>query len=224
MTSAPATEVAAAAVPSSAPTTARDGGCSEDTRWIVFVIGSSASGKTVTAQHLADVLKAKYIEGDDFHPAANIAKMSRGEALTDADRAGWLQAISEHAVVHLRGPGTHHLIVTCSALKREYRSLLRKGAHETGDLRILFVLLDVPEAELVHRADVRAQTTHHFAKSNLVHSQLAILEKPDAAHPEPDVIIVDANRPLPEVEASALATVEAAWIKADEEEAENMAA
>lgn len=207
------------AAPSSAPTTARNGGCMEDTRWIVFVIGSSASGKTVTAQHLADVLRAKYIEGDDFHPQANIAKMSRGEALTDADRAGWLQAISEHAVVHLRGPGTHHLIVTCSALKREYRALLRKGAHMAGDLRLLFVLLDVPEVELVRRADVRAQTTHHFAKSNLVHSQLAILEKPDGAHPEDDVILVDGNRPLPEVEASALAAVETAWSKADEEEA-----
>lgn len=220
----PPSPATAAAAPSSAPTTARDGGCSEDTRWIVFVIGSSASGKTVTAQHLAETLKAKYIEGDDFHPAANIAKMSRGEALTDADRAGWLQAISEHAVVHLRGPGTHHLIVTCSALKREYRQLLRKGAHEAGDLRLLFVLLDVPESELVRRADVRAQTTHHFARSNLVHSQLAILEKPDAAHPEADVVIVNGNRPLPEVEASALAAVEAAWIKADEEEAKQAVA
>ncbi|CAK7203808.1 hypothetical protein SEUCBS139899_006556 [Sporothrix eucalyptigena] len=211
-----ATEAPAPAAPG-APITARDGGCMDDTRWIVFVIGSSASGKTVTAKYLAGVLNAKYIEGDDFHPKANIEKMSRGEPLTDADRAGWLQAISEHAVVHLRGPGTHHLIVTCSALKREYRQLLRKGAHEAGDLRLLFVLLDVPEAELIRRSEARAG---HFAKSNLVRSQLAILERPDSTkeHAEPDVIVVDGNRPLSEVEQSALAIVETAWHKADEEE------
>lgn len=146
--------------------------------------------------------------------------MSRGEALTDADRAGWLRAISEHAVVHLRGPGTHHLIVTCSALKREYRALLRRGARAAGDLRLLFVLLDVPEAELVRRADARARTTHHFAKANLVHSQLAILERPDGTpeHAEPDLVVVDANQPLAAVQQSALAAVEAAWYKADQRE------
>ncbi|CAK7218849.1 hypothetical protein SBRCBS47491_003644 [Sporothrix bragantina] len=207
-------------VPAPPPLTARDGGCIDDTRWIVFVIGSSASGKTVTAKYLANVLNAKYIEGDDFHPKANVDKMSRGEPLTDADRAGWLQAISDHAVVHMRGPGTHHLIVTCSALKRDYRALLRTGAHKAGDLRLLFVLLDVPEAELVRRSEERARTTGHFAKSNLVHSQLAILERPDGTpeHAEPDIVVVDGNRPLPEVEASALAIVEATWHKADEDE------
>ncbi|CAK7214826.1 hypothetical protein SCUCBS95973_002265 [Sporothrix curviconia] len=211
---------ATAAAPAPPLLTARDGGCIDDTRWIVFVIGSSASGKTVTAKYLADILHAKYIEGDDFHPKANVEKMSHGEPLTDADRAGWLQAISEHAVVHLRGPGTHHLIVTCSALKRDYRALLRTGAHKAGDLRLLFLLLDVPEAELIRRSEERARTTGHFAKSNLVHSQLAILERPDGTpeHAEPDVVVVDGNRPLPAVEASALAVVEAAWHRADEEE------
>ena len=142
--------------------------------------------------------------------------MSHGEALTDADRAGWLEAISEHAVVHLRGPGTHHLIVTCSALKRDYRTLLRTGAHRAGDLRILFLLLHVPEDELLRRSNARA---NHFAKSNLVRSQLAILELPDAEHPEPDVVLIDGNQPLPKVEASALKAVEEAWAKADAEEA-----
>lgn len=188
----------------------------EDTRWIVFVIGSSASGKSVTAKHIADTLHAKFIEGDDFHPKANIEKMSHGEPLTDADRAGWLEAISEHAVVHLRGPGTHHLIVTCSALKREYRRLLRTGAHKAGDLRILFLLLNVPEEELLRRSNARA---NHFAKSNLVRSQLAILELPDDAHPEPDVILIDGRGPLEEVEESALKAVEDAWAKADADEA-----
>ncbi len=145
-----------------------------------------------------------------FHPKANIDKMSHGQPLDDEDRAGWLQAISEHAVVHLRGPGTHHLVVTCSALKHDYRALLRQGAHATGDLRLLFVFLDVPEAELVRRADARAG---HYAKGNLVHSQVEILERqgPD----EPDVLTVDGNQPLAAVRANALAAVQAAWAAAD---------
>ncbi|OAA63424.1 Carbohydrate kinase, thermoresistant glucokinase [Niveomyces insectorum RCEF 264] len=184
-----------------------DGGSSDDTRWIVFVTGATACGKTVTAQYLANKLHAKYIEGDDFHPKANIDKMSRGEGLTDADRAGWLEAISEHAVVHLRGPGTHHLIVTCSALKRSYRALLREGARRAGDLRLLFLFLDVPEAELVRRATAR---TNHYAKGNLVHSQVAILERPNPQD-EPDVVTIDGNRPMAAVEQSALEAVHRAW-------------
>jgi gluconokinase len=113
--------------------------------------------------------------------------MSRGEPLTDEDREGWLEALRDHETAQPSDPGVPpHLVMTCSALKRHYRDVLREGGVHAGNLRIRFVFLDAPEEVLVKRA---AERKGHFAGPNLVHSQFAVLETP--ADDEGDVITVD---------------------------------
>ncbi|KAK3502197.1 P-loop containing nucleoside triphosphate hydrolase protein, partial [Neurospora crassa] len=162
-------------------------------RWIWFVTGPTACGKTTVAKGLAENLNLTYVEGDDYHPKANVEKMSRGEPLTDADRAGWLQALAEHETAKPPTSSSPHLVITCSALKRHYRDILRLGSEHAGDLRIRFIFLQAPEEVLMERAHNRKG---HFAKENLVHSQFMILEMPDPTKPkeeggEPDVLIVN---------------------------------
>lgn len=129
--------------------------------------------------------------------------MSRGEALTDEDRADWLAALRDHESVPPEPGKAPHLVITCSALKKAYRDLLREGANQANNLRIRFIFLDAPEEVLVERATNRKG---HYAKANLVHSQFEVLERPDG---EPDSIIVDVNRPMEETERDVLEKVEA---------------
>ncbi|KAJ4127802.1 hypothetical protein NW768_008077 [Fusarium equiseti] len=171
-------------------------------RWILFVSGPTASGKTSVAKYLADELDLKFVEGDDFHPKSNVDKMSRGEGLTDADRKGWLEALHDHALHHPKGPGTEHLVVTCSALKRQYRDLLREGSEKAGDLRVHFLHLDAPEEVLTKRAAARKG---HFAGPALVHSQFEALERP--GEDEDDVITVSVDQTVEEVQREALKRV-----------------
>ena len=91
-------------------------------RWIWFVTGATACGKTTIARALAANLHFTFLEGDTYHPKANVEKMSRGEPLTDADREGWLEALRDHETVQPSDPNAlPHLVITCSALKRHYR-------------------------------------------------------------------------------------------------------
>lgn len=117
--------------------------------------------------------------------------MSRGEPLNDADRAGWLEALRDHETAIPPAGESPHLVMTCSALKRHYRDLLREGANNAGNLRIRFVFLDAPEEVLTERAGLRQG---HFAKANLVHSQFLALERPDVPDEEgkveEDVVVV----------------------------------
>jgi gluconokinase len=137
-----------------------------------------------------------------FHPKSNVDKMSRGEGLTDEDRKGWLEALHEHALHHPKGPGTEHLVVTCSALKRQYRDLLREGSEKAGDLRVHFLHLDAPEEVLTKRAAARKG---HFAGPALVHSQFEALERP--GKDETDVITVSVDQSVEEVQKEALERV-----------------
>jgi len=156
-------------------------------RWIWFITGPTACGKTTIAKALAADLHFTFLEGDDYHPKANVDKMSRGEPLTDADREGWLEALRDHETVQPSDPNAPpHLVMTCSALKRYYRDLLREGGEHAGNLRIRFVFLDAAEEVLVKRA---AERKGHFAGPNLVHSQMEALEMP--GEDEGDVIVVD---------------------------------
>ena len=120
--------------------------------------------------------------------------MSRGEPLNDDDRAGWLEALRDHETVRPPAGESPHLVMTCSALKRHYRDVLREGGEHAGNLRIRFVFLDAPEELLVRRAGLRQG---HFAKANLVHSQFEALERPDE---EEDVIVVDVDRDIEDTE------------------------
>ena len=131
----------------------------------LVVMGVSGSGKTTVAALLAERLGWPAAEADDFHPPANIAKMAAGTPLDDADRWPWLATLKEWMDEHDGGPGT---VVTCSALKRSYRELLREA---TGVVRFLHVDAD---ADLLARR--LGQRTDHFMPGTLLASQLATLE------------------------------------------------
>jgi gluconokinase len=132
----------------------------------VVVMGVSGSGKSTVARALADRLRWPMAEADEFHPAANIEKMSAGTPLTDADRAPWLAAI--RVWVTERAAAGESTVVTCSALKRDYRDVLR-DAHA----RVLFLHLhgaaDVIGERMRHRSG-------HFMPPSLLRSQFDTLE------------------------------------------------
>jgi gluconokinase len=154
---------------------------------LVVVMGVSGAGKSTIGQAIATALGLPFADADDFHPEANIAKMSRGEALNDDDRWPWLAAIGAHLAAH-RGRGC---VVTCSALKRAYRDALRQVA---PDLRLVFLTGD---PALV--AARQAARQNHFMPASLVASQFATLEPPA---PEEAAITLDVG-PAPATLATA---------------------
>ncbi|GAA2864931.1 gluconokinase [Actinoplanes cyaneus] len=127
----------------------------------IVVMGVTGCGKSTIGKALAERLGVPYSEADDFHPAANVAKMHSGVPLTDGDRAPWLAAIASSL-----GPGD--LVVSCSALKRAYRDVLRAGNPDA-----YFVHLVLTPETATARVSGRAG---HFMPSTLVASQFAILE------------------------------------------------
>lgn len=143
----------------------------------IIVMGVSGSGKTTIAKSIASAMDWLYVEGDDFHPAANVAKMAAGIPLTDDDRWPWLRAIGEWISEHERGNVS--AVITCSALKRRYRDLLREG--RPG---VTFCHIDVPPEVLQQRLALRRG---HYMSPTLLPSQLAALEplQPD----EPGVVV-----------------------------------
>ena len=133
---------------------------------VIVVMGVSGSGKTTVGALLAGKMGWPYAEADEFHPPANVAKMAAGHPLTDEDRGPWLQAI--RAWIDARLAGGEPGVVTCSALRRAYRDLLR----EPG---VTLVYLHGTR-ELIER---RMAARHgHFFKPVLLDSQLATLEEP----------------------------------------------
>lgn len=154
----------------------------------VVVMGVSGCGKSEVGQRLADALRLPLVEGDSFHPSANIEKMSRGLALDDQDRAGWLALLAQQLAAHPAGA-----VLTCSALKRAYRDILRGGV---GGLRFVHLALPIEEAQ--RRV---ASRPGHFYPPSLVASQFAALQDPAG---EPGVVTVDATLPLDAEVASAL--------------------
>jgi carbohydrate kinase (thermoresistant glucokinase family) len=137
---------------------------------IHVVMGVSACGKSTIGRLLAQARGATYLDGDDFHPAENVARMAAGHALTDADRQGWLAALSTRlAQADAAGEG---VVLSCSALKRRYRDVLRQGAPQ---LRLVF--LHGSRELLAARIAAR---TDHYMPASLLDSQLATLEPPQA--------------------------------------------
>ncbi|GAC1411923.1 MAG: gluconokinase [Gemmatimonadaceae bacterium] len=131
-------------------------------------MGVSGCGKSVVGAALARELGVDFIEGDEYHPPENLERMSLGIPLTDDDRAGWLRALASR-LRESKHAGTG-LVLTCSALKRSYRDILRAGA---GDLRLVF--LKGPHALIAERL---AGRQGHFMPPSLLESQLATLEEP----------------------------------------------
>lgn len=157
----------------------------------IVVMGPSGSGKSVVGAALAARLGVPFVDADDLHPAANVAKMAAGSPLDDADRMPWLDVVAGH----LRDAATG-AVVACSALARRYRDRIRAGAPDA-----VFVELEVSREELARRMDAR----EHFMPASLLASQLEALEplQPD----EKGVAVVN-DRPAAEVAAGALAKLQ----------------
>lgn len=137
---------------------------------LYVVMGVAGSGKSLIGSSLARALGVEFLEGDDFHTAQSIEKMSAGIPLTDDHRAGWLQTLA----LRLRtsdetGSG---VVIACSALKRSYRDILRAGAPETR-----FVFLQGSRELIAGRLSERAG---HFMRESMLDSQFATLEEPAA--------------------------------------------
>jgi gluconokinase len=136
----------------------------------LILIGVSGSGKTVVGQALSALTGWSFLDADDYHPPANIAKMSRGEPLTDADRAPWLEILRTQIATRLeRGEDA---ILACSALKKAYRQQL-----QVDPARVRFVYLKVSPELLQERLK---QRSGHFMQSSMLTSQLGAFEEPDS--------------------------------------------
>jgi gluconokinase len=143
-------------------------------------MGVAGSGKSTLGAALAERMNWPMIEGDDFHNDENKARMHAGVPLTDADRLGWLRTLG-----HELQQRPYGAVLTCSALKRSYRDLLR--AASPG---LAFVFLDITPEAALQRVSARGQ---HFFSPQLMHSQFETLEAP---FDELGVLRLDASLPL----------------------------
>ena len=148
---------------------------------LLVVMGVSGSGKSAVGAALAQRLQVPFADADDLHPAANIAKMSAGEALDDDDRYPWLEAIGEWLAGHEPGGG----VVGCSALRRKYRDQLRHHAPQ-----VRFVHLDGSREVIARR---QASRPGHFMPSSLLTSQFATLER---LGPDEDGLVIDVDQSI----------------------------
>ncbi|MBZ9848770.1 gluconokinase [Mesorhizobium sp. CA14] len=147
----------------------------------IVVMGVAGCGKTAVGEALAEALGADFIEGDRLHPPENVARMARGEPLTDALRAGWLDAIGERIAASLAGG--RKPVAACSALKRSYRDRLSRFC---PDMAFLYLKID---RETAWRRV--ANRKGHFMPASLVDSQFATLEEPAA---DEQAVTVDGTR------------------------------
>ena len=158
----------------------------------VVVMGVAGSGKSTVGEQLADALGVPFVDGDDLHPAANIAKMAAGHPLDDHDRLPWLATVgSTHAS---SGDG---VVVACSALRLAYRDLIRGLAPYT-----FFVYLEGSREVLFARLRARRG---HFMPAALLDSQLHVLESLQSAEPGVTVAI---TLPVHAIVGAALAEIE----------------
>lgn len=142
-------------------------------------MGVSGSGKTTVGRALAAAVGGEFRDADDHHPAENVAKMARGTALTDADRAPWIATLS--GMIEEWRSSPRILVLACSALTARIRSGLgigREGVrlvHLEGDARVI---------------EARMRGREHFMRPELLESQLELLERPAGA------LVLDAERPV----------------------------
>nr|CDS33649.1 carbohydrate kinase thermoresistant glucokinase [Hymenolepis microstoma] len=148
----------------------------------VIIMGPSGCGKTTVANCLRHLTNCTYIEGDDYHPPENVAKITSGIPLTDEDRQPWL--FSLHSAITKARQSSTFVVATCSALKRQYRTVLGQPPNSG----ILFVFLSCPKDVLEDRVSSRK---NHFLPSCLVQSQLDTLEPPNSD--EENVLLIDAT-------------------------------
>ncbi len=134
---------------------------------VYIVMGVSGSGKSTVGKLIAERLGAHYVEGDSFHPPENVEKMRHGHPLDDTDRAPWLAAMA--AAIRDWNARGETVVLSCSALKRRYRDVLRTG----GDVRFIHFAGD--KALVAKRL---ANRKGHYMPASLLDSQFAALEPP----------------------------------------------
>ena len=146
----------------------------------IVLMGVSGSGKTAVGQALADELGWPFYDGDDYHPAENVAKMAGGISLDDTDRTPWLQTLRDLIAEHLQAG--KNLVLACSALKERYRQQLREGndglifVHLYGDFDLIW-------------SRMRARQ-EHYMKPEMLRSQFDVLEVPS------DALVIDIGKPV----------------------------
>jgi gluconokinase len=153
-------------------------------RVVIILMGVAGAGKTTVGKQLAQSLGWRFVEGDDFHPPANVAKMAAGIPLTDEDRAPWLERL--RGLIQEALERGEPAVVACSALKERYRQVLT-----VDPARVKWVYLWAPRELIASRL---AQRTGHFMPLSLLDSQFAALEAPKDAlqvdvTPGPDAVV-----------------------------------
>jgi len=158
----------------------------------LVVMGVAGCGKSVVGAQLAERLALPLVEGDDFHPASDIEKMRAGQRLTADDRAAWLRRLAQQLQAQPRGA-----VLTCSALRRADRELLRAGAP-----RLHFLHLALTPHQALERVAAR---TDHFYPPSLVAGDFEALEDPAR---EPQVHVLDATLHVERIVEAALRWLE----------------
>lgn len=148
-------------------------------------MGVSGSGKSTVGNKLAKALDYPFFDGDDYHPQANIEKMSNGMPLNDTDREGWLQSLNELAQAHKKKGA----VIVCSALKEKYRQQLLENL--TGQCKFLYL-----KGSLEEISERLSKRENHFMPKDLLASQFDALEEPlDAINisiqKSPDAIVAE---------------------------------
>lgn len=157
----------------------------------IVVMGVASCGKSTVGREIAEKIGAQFFEGDDFHPPQNIAKMKSGMPLDDDDREPWLEALA-CVLSNSRREG-RFAVLSCSALKRKYRDILRSK----GDPDLSLVFLSCKKETVASRMSSRS----HFFPMSLLDSQFSTLEPPqdDEEH-----VKIDAEEPVSEIVSSVL--------------------
>lgn len=159
----------------------------------ILLMGVAGCGKSTIGRLLSKRLGCAFIEGDEFHPAKNIEKMRAGIPLTDQDRMPWLSVLHARTVSTLEAGGS--CVVACSALKEQYRQMLRRGIS-----RFILVYLQIEQGTAEARLAARK---NHFFSPSLLQNQFDNLERPT------DGITVDATKPPEEIVAELLVATQA---------------
>ena len=149
----------------------------------LIVMGVSGSGKTTIGERLAARIGWRYEDADAFHPAANVAKMSAGQPLTDEDRWPWLRAIADE--IDRASEAGERVVIGCSALRRVYRDVLVHGRH---DIRIIYL-----QGTQGLIADRLGERKGHFMPPGLLTSQFKTLEPPT---PDEHALTVSIDAPV----------------------------
>ena len=132
----------------------------------IVVMGPSGSGKSTVGLALAELIGARFVDGDDLHPESNVAKMAAGVALDDEDRMPWLRLVGQTLT------SGDDVVIACSALKRSYRDAIRAEAPD-----VFFGELSIARSTLEERMRSRGE---HFMPTSLLDSQLQTLEPLEA--------------------------------------------